>query len=154
MAPVAFGGRNLSVSFATQDEIINDTEDRNDKVTVTNKPRKENPIPLFKKRKTWNGLLCPTIESTGSRKSVMHMQLDSHANMVALGKQCYIIAKQDDKCEVSAFVGDVGTLKSVDVVDACLAYDCIKTGKTILLVFRNALYIPNMKHHLIPPFIF
>ena len=84
----------------------------------------------------------------------MHMQLDLHANMVVLGKQCYVIAKQDDKCKVSAFVGDVGTLKSVDVVDACLAYDCNKTGKTILLVFGNALYIPNMEHHLIPPFIF
>ena len=98
-------------------------------------------------------MLRPTIKSTGLRKSVMHMQLDLHANMVVLGKQCYIIAKQDNKCEVSAFVCDVGTLKSVDVVDACLAYDCIKTGRTILLVFRNALYIPNMKHHLIPPFI-
>ena len=152
MAPVTFEGRNSRVSFATQDEICNDTNDKNEEVTVT-KPRNPNPLPLFNEKTTWNGLLRPTIDSIGSRKTVMHMQLDSHANMVVLGKHCYIIAKQDDKCEVSAFVGDVGTLKSVDVVDACLAYDCIKTSRTILLVFRNALYIPNMKHHLIPPFI-
>ena len=73
--------------------------------------------------------------------------------MVVLRKQCFILEKQDNKCEESAFVGNLGTLKSIDVVDACLAYDCNKTSKTILLVFRNALYIPNMKHHLIPPFI-
>ena len=54
---------------------------------------------------------------------------------------------------MSAFVDDVGSLPSVSVVDAVLAYDCMVQAMTILMVFRNALYIPTMEHHLIPPFI-
>ena len=83
----------------------------------------------------------------------MYMHFDSHANMVVLGRECLVIAERKDKCSVSAFVDDVGSLSSVSVVDAVLAYDCPRQARTILLFFRNALYIPTMTHHLMPPFI-
>ena len=85
--------------------------------------------------------------------TIMYMYFDLHANMVVLGGQCFIIAKREDNCSVSAFVDYVGSLKSVSVVGAVLAYDCLRQARTILMVFWNALYIPTMKHHLMPRFI-
>ena len=39
------------------------------------------------------------------------------------------------------------------MVDAAISYDCSITGKTYLLLVRNALHIPSMEHNLVPPFI-
>ena len=106
---------------------------------------------------TWTDILDSNVstvardnESTGQ---IMRMHLDSHANMVVLGKECYILRIHNHKCEVSAFVGDVGTLQGVDIVDAVLAFDCPVTHLTIFLVVKNALYIPSMTHHLMPLFL-
>ena len=81
------------------------------------------------------------------------MCFNLHANMVVLGKEFFIIAKQKDKSSVSAFVDDVGSLPSVSVVDAVLAYDCLVHFIIILMMFRNALYIQTKEHHKMSPFI-
>ena len=80
-------------------------------------------------------------------------ELDSHANMVVVGKHCWIISRSKQSVDVSAFADDVEGLKDVPIVDALLSYDCKRTMKTYLLVVRNALYIESMTHNLIPPFI-
>ena len=41
----------------------------------------------------------------------------------------------------------------IKIVDAAVQYDCPYTGKTHILVIRNALHVPSMKHNLLPPFI-
>jgi hypothetical protein len=41
----------------------------------------------------------------------------------------------------------------VPIVDAAIAYDCNKSGKTFILIMKNALYIPSMERNLIPPFV-
>ena len=41
----------------------------------------------------------------------------------------------------------------MDVVEAVVAYDCEYTGKTFMLMLRNALYFPKMDISLIPPFM-
>ena len=46
-----------------------------------------------------------------------------------------------------------GTTSRVPIVDAVLGYDCPISGKTTLLVTRNALFVESMDHNLIPPFI-
>ena len=73
--------------------------------------------------------------------------------MTVLGRKCYNLRLKSEKCSVSAFTDNVGTLPNVIMVDAVLAYDCLEAAKTIYLVFFNALYRPSMHHHLIPPFI-
>ena len=80
-------------------------------------------------------------------------ELDSHANMVAVGKNCWIISFSKQSVDVSAFANDVGGLKSVPIVDALLTYDCKRTLKIYLLVARNGLYVESMLHNLIPPFM-
>ena len=79
--------------------------------------------------------------------------LEFHANMIVLGKQALVIQDTGHSAEVNAFSDDVGGLSKVPIVDAVVAYDCPYTSKTYLLVMRNALHIPSMKHNLIPPFI-
>ena len=64
-----------------------------------------------------------------------------------------IIAVSEHSAEVSAYSEDVGKLFKVPIVDAVLTHECPRSQSQCLLVLRNALYVPSMKHHLIPPFI-
>ena len=80
-------------------------------------------------------------------------ELDSHANMIVLGKQSLVIQDTGHSAEVNAFSDDVGGFLKVQIVDAVVAYNCPYTSKTHLLVMRNTLHIPSMKQDLIPPFI-
>ena len=79
--------------------------------------------------------------------------MDSHANMVVIGAQGTIIQKTGKYAEVNGFSPDVVTMSRVPIVDAVLAHDCPISGKTTLLVERNALLVESMEHNLISPFI-
>ena len=78
---------------------------------------------------------------------------DSHANMIVIGKDCYIISRSGRFAEVNAFSQEVGRMESVPIIDAAVAYDCPNTGTMYILIARNVLYVPSMTHNLIPPFI-
>ena len=81
-------------------------------------------------------------------------ELDSHANMVVLGKNCFVFDNVHGRtCDVEPFDKNLGTAKQIPVVDAALAYDCPYSHETYLLIVRNALYIESMENNLIPPFI-
>lgn len=54
--------------------------------------------------------------------------------------------------KVNGFSDAVGSLNDVSLVDAVIVY-VDNEGCLFLLVMYNALYIPSMDHHLIPPFI-
>ena len=79
--------------------------------------------------------------------------LDSHANMMVVGKQATIIQYSGRTVEVNPFADVCKKVENVPIVDAAIAYDCPYTMKTYILIMRNALYVPTMKHNLIPPFI-
>ena len=80
-------------------------------------------------------------------------ELDTHANMVVVGRQATIISRSGRNAEVRAFSNECSKLEEVPIVDAAIAYDCPYTMKTYLLIVRNALHVPSMQHNLIPPFI-
>ena len=80
-------------------------------------------------------------------------ELDSHANMVVVGRQATIISESGIHAEVKAFAEDCGTLNKIPIVDAAFAYDCPMTFKTYIIIVRNALYVESMDHNLIPPFV-
>ena len=80
-------------------------------------------------------------------------ELDPHANMVVIGAQGTIIRKTGRYADVNAFSLDVGTMSRVPIVDAAVAYDCPFSGRKILMVARNTLYVESMDHNLVPPFI-
>ena len=79
--------------------------------------------------------------------------MDSHANIVVIGAQGTIIQNTGKYADVNGFSTDVGTISRVPIVDAVLGYDCPISGKTTLLVARNALFVESMDHTFIPPFI-
>jgi hypothetical protein len=80
-------------------------------------------------------------------------ELDSHADSPVVGIQAHVINYTGSHVTVSGFTDSLGKKKAVPIVDAVVAYDCDMTGDTHLLVLHNALYIPEMTMHLIPPFI-
>jgi hypothetical protein len=80
-------------------------------------------------------------------------ELDSHANMVVLGKNCFVFEWSGQSCSVHPFSDTLGTVKNVPIVDAAIAYDCPYRLETYVLLFRNALYLPTLENNLIPPFI-
>ena len=73
--------------------------------------------------------------------------------MIVVGKHCLIFDNTGKTCTVNAFSPSAGKVNDVPIVDAVIAYDCPIKGKTYLLLMRNALYIPEVKQNLIPPFI-
>ena len=79
--------------------------------------------------------------------------LDSHANMVVLSNDCFVLRESGLSVDVSAFAPEYATHKKVPIIDGAIVYECPFDGKMWILVFKNALHVPTMSHHLIPPFI-
>jgi hypothetical protein len=79
-------------------------------------------------------------------------KLDSHANMPVVGRHAYIISDQGRLADVSPFTPDYAPMQ-IRIVDAAVQYDCPYSGKSYILVLRNTLYVPSMKHNLLPPFV-
>ena len=97
--------------------------------------------------------LAIEVEDDDNSGLTMELHLDSHASMPVLGKGCRIVSVSQFRAEVSAFADKVGKLHKVPIVDAALLYQCPYSSEKYLLVVRNALYVPSMNHHLIPPFV-
>ena len=80
-------------------------------------------------------------------------ELDSHANMVVLGRNSYVFESTGRTCNVKPFDSSLGTASNIPIVDGAVAYECPYSSKTYILIVRNALYIPRLYNNLIPPFI-
>jgi hypothetical protein len=80
-------------------------------------------------------------------------ELDSHANMAVVGRHCFVIQETGRQADVSPFSPEYESLNQVDIVDAAIMYECPYTGKEVILVIQNVLYMPAMDNNLIPPFI-
>ena len=63
------------------------------------------------------------------------MELDSHADSHVVGSEALIIRTHDRKVRVNGFTPALGS-KTVDVVDAAVAYECEFTGKVLIMVIR------------------
>ena len=82
------------------------------------------------------------------------LELDSHANMLLLGKDCFVFdGIIGNTCNVAPFDPSLGTAEKIPIVDGALAYDCQYTHKTYILLSRNALYMLSLDHSSVPSFI-
>jgi hypothetical protein len=72
--------------------------------------------------------------------------------MPVVGRHAYVISDTGRIADVSPFTPDYSSMK-LRVVDAAVQYDCQYSGTSYILVIRNALHVPAMKHNLLPPFI-
>jgi hypothetical protein len=112
-------------------------------------------MPIPSKRITeaiTTSMMTGDISAVSLDKSIQS-DLDSHANMIVLGKHCFIISYSGKYIDVNAFADAVGGLAQVPIVDAAITYDCHYTHKSWLLIVRNVLYVESMDTNLIPPFI-
>ena len=75
--------------------------------------------------------------------------------MCNIGKHCYLLSELSTATtvDVGTFSESAGGLNQVPIVDVMLAYDCVRTNQTYILVLRNVLYIESMGDNLIPPCI-
>jgi hypothetical protein len=101
--------------------------------------------------------------STNNERS--RTELDSHTNMVVVGRHALVLSNTGRTAEVSPFTPDYDALQKVPIVDAAILYVCpytnnlyvlitrTYTNNLYVLIMRNALSVPSMKHNLIPPFI-
>jgi hypothetical protein len=80
-------------------------------------------------------------------------ELDSHANMVVVGKHCLVVEWTGRTAIVNPFTPDYEALTEVPIVDAAIMYECPFSGKNYILLVRNALHVPAMNNNLVPPFI-
>ena len=79
--------------------------------------------------------------------------LDSHANMVVVGKYVTIINRSGKSADMRPFSGDCSKLEAVPIVDAVVAYYFPHTLETFIPVVRNRLYVHLMMNNLILPFV-
>ena len=63
--------------------------------------------------------------------------LDSHATMVVVDKNCYVIAITGETMDVCPFTLEYEFLKKESLVDAALMYTCESNNKECLIIVRN-----------------
>jgi hypothetical protein len=78
-------------------------------------------------------------------------ELDSHADTCAFNDSALIIQDTLQCASVTPFLRSFGTLDSVRIVTAAVAYDCPETFTTFILYFPQSLYIPELDRPLIAP---
>ena len=69
-----------------------------------------------------------------------------------VGRGAYIIAHTGKTADVQTYNPDYESMQ-IPIVDAALQYDDPHDGISYMLIIRNALHVPSMNNHLIPPFL-
>jgi hypothetical protein len=94
-----------------------------------------------------------TVSNIRSNETIYsRMELDPHADMVVLGKNCIILAHTGRECDVSPYADSYDAIKGVPIVTGATAWTCQSTGETMILVFYEALWMgKNMDHLLVNP---
>ena len=78
--------------------------------------------------------------------------LDSHADSPVVGRNALVFETSNTTVQVKGFTPSLGS-KTVPIVNAAIAYDDLFNNKIIILIIYNALYVKDMEHNLIPPFV-
>ena len=77
-------------------------------------------------------------------------KLDSHADTTVEGKNCANINYTDRVCDVTPFSEKYTPMKDILILSAATGFTSTNV-RNYILVFREALYMPNMRHTLINP---
>ena len=80
-------------------------------------------------------------------------ELDSHTNMIVLGKHSFVFEWSGKSCTVNPSNDCLWYVKGVPIIDSAIAYECPYYHECYIRLLWNALYLPNMEDNLIPLFI-
>ena len=78
--------------------------------------------------------ILSSISSENPNNFISRTELDSHVNMVVVGKHCIIFDNTGKTCTVNAFSESASKLDNVSIVDAAVSYDCPYQCKTFILL--------------------
>jgi hypothetical protein len=100
-----------------------------------------------------------SIKSTGSTLRVQAIdvdrvgfaELDTHADTTCIGVDCRVLSVTDQVCQVLPYHKGYQPFDEVPIVQAATAYDHPETGITYILIFNQALSIPDLETTLINP---
>ena len=92
-----------------------------------------------------------TAKSIEENEVYADVELDSHADSAVVCQTAQIIERTGKRSFVTGFTDSLGNALLVEIVHACVLYDCERSRKSYLLVIINALYVPEMKECLIHP---
>jgi hypothetical protein len=67
------------------------------------------------------------------------------------GKGAFIVDETGDTISVNPFMESLGSIKDVKVITAAVAYDDPEAWHTYILFYHQALYIKDLKRHLLNP---
>ena len=82
---------------------------------------------------------------------VGNIEMDTHADTIVAGRNCIVLHGTGRECDVSPYSSDYEPLKGVPIVTAATAWQSPESGQTYILVFNEALWMPNMATSLINP---
>ena len=80
-------------------------------------------------------------------------EIDSHENMVVVGKHTPILDDTGNKVDVIPFTPEYQAMEKLLILDVAVQYTCQYTAKVHVIVFRNYLSVPIMNKKLIALFI-
>ena len=80
-----------------------------------------------------------------------HCELDSHADTIVCGRNCVLLAYSGRECDVYPYTEDYKARRNVPIVSAATAWQSQVTGKVYILVFNEALWMPELDCTLINP---
>jgi hypothetical protein len=89
-----------------------------------------------------------SLGSVGQVKGVNRSDLDSHADACIVGKEALLSYDFDREVTVSGY-DPSGETKSLRTVSAALGYVIPETGKNVLLIIHQAIYLPTLDHNLL-----
>ena len=95
--------------------------------------------------------MCESVLGPGTSEPIY--ELDSHANMMVLGKNPFVFEETGRTCNVQPFSTDMGIATDVPISDGAIEYDCPYAKTTYTLIVRNDLHMPIMQQNIIPHFI-
>lgn len=78
-------------------------------------------------------------------------ELDSHADTTCVGRSAMIIGTTYKTVRVTPFLESLGSVSRVPVVNAAMAYDDPRSGKTKVLILHQVLHFREMENHLLSP---
>jgi hypothetical protein len=78
------------------------------------------------------------------------VEIDSHADSFVAGKNCIPMHYTERSCDVQPYSDDYAPVKNVPIVTAATGYTS-SNGRNYILLFPEALYLPNLDHSLFNP---
>jgi hypothetical protein len=104
---------------------------------------------IAKQRHLAAHILSTRQDRTRNDSSIVYnrLKLDTHADIIVLGRNCVILSHTGRECDVSPYTETYKAIKDVPIVTGATAWTCQHIGDTYILVFHESLWMGEMMDH-------